>query len=154
MNPFNLFVAFKRFFLIILFALLMQSISNLSFAVTGRTEYSTGTNTDVFVTKLNSSGTPLMTKICHLHVTNANTESRRIIAMQDGGFVIIGWTTAYDPLASDIRIILKDKVLTKTTSPGYVSGNLIKTVALQLTEAPLSPETIIISDIKITTLIK
>lgn len=70
-----------------------------SYAITGITNRFTGPGGpyQVFVMKVNSAGMPLWYK-GYSPVPGMPSESRRIIPMTDGGFVITGSSTAYDPM--------------------------------------------------------
>lgn len=77
-----------------------------TYAVTGRTNTSTGSNLlyDVFVSKISANGGPIWFKIYKFGLTNVNSEAKKIIPMADGGFVIIGWTNANDAGSSNVWI--------------------------------------------------
>lgn len=78
-----------------------------TYAITGRTNIFTVSNTqyDVFVMKINANGGPIWMKVYRFMLTGTNSEARKIIPMLDGGFVVIGWTTANDAGFSNIWII-------------------------------------------------
>jgi hypothetical protein len=71
-----------------------------SYALTGRTNYYIGLSQrfEIFVTKLTAAGLPIWTKVYRTPLGTyppySNSDSRRIIPMPDGGFVIVGWTNA------------------------------------------------------------
>lgn len=78
------------------FSICYQPTDN-SYAITGRTDSSSlGPNFNVLVIKLNAAGIPIWSKSYRHVITGpgVNYNSRRIIPMLDGGFVIIGWAKA------------------------------------------------------------
>ncbi|MCI0450254.1 MAG: T9SS type A sorting domain-containing protein, partial [Chlorobi bacterium] len=69
-----------------------------TYAITGITNRFTGPAGpyQVFVMKITSGGIPIWYK-GYSPMPGAPSQSRKIIAMPDGGFVITGFSTAYDP---------------------------------------------------------
>lgn len=61
-----------------------------SYAITGRTNFP-GPNFEVLIIKLTAAGIPIWSKSYRHVLPSVNYNSRRIIPMPDGGFVIIGW---------------------------------------------------------------
>jgi len=70
-----------------------------TYAITGITNRFTGPTGpyQVFVMKITAGGIPIWYK-GYSPMPGAPSQSRRIIAMPDGGFVIAGSSTAYDPM--------------------------------------------------------
>jgi len=85
------------------YTLCYQSVDG-SYAVAGRTNYPSGAGFNVFVLKLSPAGFPIWNKIYKFPGLAANSNAYRIIAMPDGGYVIAGWTNAFDPASNDIWI--------------------------------------------------
>ena len=72
------------------FSICYQPTDN-SYAITGRTDSSSiGPRFNVLVIKLNAAGIPIWSKSYRHVIPGVNYNSRRIIPMPDGGFVIIG----------------------------------------------------------------
>jgi hypothetical protein len=73
-----------------------------SYAITGITNRFTGPAGayQVFIMKISAAGIPIWYK-GFSPVIGASSEGRKIIAMSDGGFVVTGFTTAFDA-ASDV----------------------------------------------------
>ncbi len=68
-----------------------------SYAVAGRTNHPAGAGFNVIVVKLSPAGFPLWNKIYKFPGLMPNSNAYKIIPMPDGGFVIAGWTNAFDP---------------------------------------------------------
>jgi hypothetical protein len=79
--------------------------SDTSYAITGITNRFTGPGGayQVFIMKVNSVGMPIWYK-GYSPVPGAPSDAKKIIAMPDGGFVVTGNTTAFDPLG-DVYVI-------------------------------------------------
>lgn len=78
--------------------------TDYSYAVCGVTNRFTGPGGQyqAFVMKISANGDPLWFRI-YSPSSAAQSEARKIIAMQDGGFVVTGFSTANDPL-SDVYV--------------------------------------------------
>ncbi len=84
-----------------------------SYAITGITNRFTGPGGayQVFIMKISAAGIPIWYK-GYSPIPGAPSDAKKIIAMPDGGFVVTGNTTAFDPLG-DIYVV-------RVTSTGAV----------------------------------
>jgi hypothetical protein len=90
-----------------------------SYAITGTTNRFTGPAgpLQVFVMKISAAGIPIWFK-GYSSMPGAPSQSRRIVALPDGGFAICGWSPAFDP-ANDVYIFKVDAAGTPVWSFTY-----------------------------------
>ena len=88
--------------------------SDGSYAITGLTNRFTGPTGpyQVFIMKISAAGVPIWYR-GFSPIPGAPSEGRKIIAMPDGGFVVTGYSNAFDPAFNDYYVI-------RVTSAGAV----------------------------------
>jgi hypothetical protein len=81
--------------------------TNQTYAITGRTNlFKTNPAIyDVYVTNIDLMGNVLWTRIYKFAESYANSNSRKIICLNDGSYAIIGWSNTNDAAANDVWVL-------------------------------------------------
>ena len=80
---------------------------NQTYAITGRTNlFKTNPAIyDVYVTNIDLMGNVLWTRVYKFMEVYANSNSRKIIALNDGSYAITGWSNTNDASANDVWVL-------------------------------------------------
>lgn len=116
-------------------SLCYQKFGVQGYGVAVRTNRFGGSNgTDIMIVKLNNSGSVLWNRVYRINITGnvyPSAEPSKIIAMSDGGFTVVGTTTAYGQ-QKDIIVIRVD-----------VAGNVIWSNTFGTTSAAETGQSIV-----------